>query len=115
MNGQVFVKLLRNAKYNETEIQFIQQGFTSGFEIWYEGPTNRQQKARNLPLKSGSKTQLWNKMIKEVNLERFAGPFTRIAYDTYIQSPVGLVPKHSEPDQGQGQDQGRGHDQGNHG
>ena len=31
--------------------------------------------------------------MKEVKLGRVAGPFDSIPYDTYMQSPIGLVPK----------------------
>ena len=31
--------------------------------------------------------------MKEVKLKRFAGPYENIPFDTYIQSPIGLVPK----------------------
>ena len=31
--------------------------------------------------------------MKEVREERYAGPFEQIPFDTYIQSPIGLVPK----------------------
>ena len=96
VNGKVLVQLLEQANYNRDEIDFIREGFTSGFEIGYEGPTDRQQKAQNLPLSRGTKTQLWNKMIKEVNLKQFAGPFTIIPYSTFLQSLVGLVDKQSQ-------------------
>ena len=38
---------------------------------------------------------MWEKVMKEVKLNRYAGPFTReqIPYDHYVQSPIGLVPK----------------------
>ena len=39
-------------------------------------------------------TDLWNKVMKEVKLGRYAGPFTKVPYDNYIQSPIGVVPKH---------------------
>ena len=31
--------------------------------------------------------------MKEVQLRRFAGPFADVPYDSFIQSPIGLVPK----------------------
>ena len=31
--------------------------------------------------------------MKEVELEKHAGPFSKIPYDFYMQSPIGLVPK----------------------
>ena len=51
-------------------------------------------KSRNLNLRCGDKYNLWSKMIKEVELFRFARPFVTIHYqDSYVQSPVGLVNK----------------------
>ena len=44
-------------------------------------------------LRVGSPTILWNKIMKEVRLKRFAGPFKKTPFKHYIQSPVGLVPK----------------------
>ena len=46
--------------------------------------------SQNLPLKG-----LWNKVMKEVKLGRYAGPFKEenIPFLNFIQSPIGLVPK----------------------
>ena len=41
----------------------------------------------------GNETILWNKVMKEVKLKRFVGPFTSPPFKYYIQSPIGLVPK----------------------
>ena len=49
VNGNRFVELLREASYDKNEIEFIEKDFSKGFEIGYEGPTDRQQEARNLP------------------------------------------------------------------
>ena len=49
-----------------------------------------------MPLRCGSKIQLWNKMVKEANLKRFTGPFPSIPFTNYVQSPVNLVPKKLE-------------------
>ena len=40
-----------------------------------------------------NQTDLWNKIMAEVELGRYAGPFSDIPFEYYIQSPVGLVPK----------------------
>ena len=90
---QVLNKLLNQAGYPHDKTQFLVQGFSQGFNIQYQGPCHRTSTSDNLRLTAGSKTQLWNKIIKEVKLGRVAGPFDRIPYDTFIQSPVGLVPK----------------------
>ena len=31
--------------------------------------------------------------MKEVQLKRYAGPFDKIPFENYVQSPIGLVPK----------------------
>ena len=55
-----------------------------------EGRT--QQK--NLPFTIGTPVILWNKVMDEVELGRYAGPFEEIPYtDNFVQSPIGLVPK----------------------
>ena len=68
-------------------------GFTNGFDIGYEGPVIRQDKVDNIPLRIGNKIILWNKIMKEVKLCRYMGPFAQIPFDNYMQSPIGLVPK----------------------
>ena len=41
----------------------------------------------------GDPITLWNKVMKEVKEQRYAGPFEEIPFDNFIQSPIGLVPK----------------------
>ena len=72
------------------------KGFREGFPIGYEGDRDGQLTARNLPLKFGDLQDAWNKVVKEVKLKRFAGPFETIPFDSYIQKPIGLVSKHKE-------------------
>ena len=67
-----------------------------GSQLGYQGPTDVVRTSRNLPLKCGDEFDLWEKMIKEVKLGRFAGPYKKVPFDTYIQSPAGLVPKQEE-------------------
>ena len=69
------------------------QGFKEGFDFGYRGPKIRQHTSNNIPLQLGTKTDLWNKVMKEVEVGHYAGPFTEIPYDNYMQSPIGLVPK----------------------
>ena len=58
-----------------------------------------QVKAPNIKLRIGSETELWNKVMKEVKLKHFAGPFKDIPYEEdFIQSPIGLVPKDNGKD-----------------
>ena len=86
-----FTQLLRAAHYDLDEIKFLESRFKSGFELGYTGPTDRRSKAPNLPIRVGSHEELWNKIMKEVNMKRVAGPYDKIPFNSYIQSPLGLV------------------------
>ena len=48
---------------------------------------------KNIPFSVGNQNILWEKIMKEVEVCRYAGPFEVIPFEYYIQSPVGLVPK----------------------
>ena len=98
VKGRKLAKMLRDAGYDKGKVKFIEKGFTEGFDIGYEGPTNRQSQSDNIPLRVGSPTELWNKLIKEVSLKRVVGPFKTIPFENYIQSPIGLVPKAGSED-----------------
>ena len=92
--------MLQDSGYNEEDIYFLSEGLEQGFDIGYDGPQDHRSQADNIPLTVGSPTQLWNKLIKEVKLGRVAGPFLKVPFDNYIQSPIGLVPKAGgRPDQ----------------
>ena len=79
--------------YKKERTQFLLEGFTNGFDIGYSRPVERQSRAKNLPISIGSPVELWNKIMSEVEAGRFAGPFDKIPYQNFIQSPIGLVPK----------------------
>ena len=94
VNAQVLRHLLQRSNYNPQKTEFLYRGFTEGFDIGYEGPSDVKLVSENLKLRGlGTKTTLWNKVMKEVKAKRYAGPFTEIPFDNYIQSPIGLVPK----------------------
>ena len=80
---------LRDASYNESKTQFLVKGFREGFSIGYSGDENVRLTAPNLKLFVGSQVDLWNKVMKEVKLKRFAGPFKEIPFKNYIQSRLG--------------------------
>ena len=88
-------RLLRESKYDKEETSFLMDGFTNGFDIGYEGPENRRDMSKNIPIKEGvgSKEELWKKVMSEVEVKRYAGPFEKNCFEHYIQSPIGLVPK----------------------
>ena len=93
MNADILEELLIESQYNAKKTKFLVDGFRNGFSIGYEGPEDVKQTALNLALHVGSESELWNKVMKEVKLKRFAGPFNKIPFDSYIQSPIRLVPK----------------------
>ena len=87
-------KLQLESKYDKEKTAFLVDGFTNGFNLEYDGPRNIRQESTNLKLNNEEeKIILWNKVMKEVKLKRYAGPFERPPFDFYVQSPIGLVPK----------------------
>ena len=91
---EILVALLSEAQYDEAEIAFLKDGFTNGFDLGYEGPMNLKITAPNLKFRGiGNEKILWNKIMKEVKQQRYAGPFKEPPFDYFIQSPIGLVSK----------------------
>ena len=88
-------KLLVESKYDQGETNFLIEGFTNGFEIGYEGDLKVKMKSPNLKFQEGvgDEVVLWNKVMKEVKVGHYAGPFEDIPFEFFIQSPIGLVPK----------------------
>ena len=95
----VWADVLRETKYDLIETNFIVDGFRNGFDIGYRGPIKGVRRfAPNLQLRVGNKIILWNKVMSEVKAGRYAGPYTRVPFDNFIQSPIGLVPKDHDAD-----------------
>ena len=59
LNVQLFGNLLKQSGYDPDETNFLIDGFTTGFDIGYEGPTNRQSVSDNIPITIGSEVELW--------------------------------------------------------
>ena len=93
LNVDLYEQLLKQSKYNKAESEFLVNGLRYGFDIGYKGPTERQSESRNIPFTVGNQVEMWNKIMKEVNLKGVAGPFEEIPFTNYIQSPIGLIPK----------------------
>ena len=93
MDADKLEELLTQFDYDKDLTQFLVKGFKEGFDLGYRGEPEVQLKSPNLKLTVGSKTELWNKVMKEVQAKRYAGPFSEIPFNTFIQSPIGLVPK----------------------
>ena len=95
---RVFEDYLKKSNYDKRKTKYLIEGFSKGFSIGYEGPTDRKDTAKNIPLRDmGTETDLWNKVMEEVELQWYSGPYTKEdienLFDGYIQSPIGLVPK----------------------
>ena len=88
-------RYLNESGYDKKDSTYLLNGFTHGFDLEYEGPRDRRDTARNLPFRVGvgNLQDLWDKVMKEIHLKRFAGPFDEIPFQNYVQSPIGLVPK----------------------
>ena len=89
----VLNKLLSKTSMLEQDREFLVSGFTRGFDLLYEGPQNVCSYSKNLPFRIGDECELWQKLLDEVKLGHVAGPFTTVPFETFIQSPIGLVPK----------------------
>ena len=93
MNVGNLARLLNESNYNKQKTKYLIDGFTNGFDLCYSWPVNRSDRSRNIPLRVGDKFELWEKIMKEEGLGHYAGPFEEICFDTFVQSPIGLVPK----------------------
>ena len=85
--------LLKESAYDPVETAFLVDGFKNGFDLGYRGEDKPKIESKNLKFTIGNEVELWNKVMKEVQLKRYAGPFENIPFEHYIQSPIGLVPK----------------------
>ena len=89
-----FQELLVQADYDKKETEFIIDGFRNRFDLGFRGTVKGVRRfAPNLKLRVGNEVILWNKVMKEVKLGRYAGPYDEPPFDEFIQSPIGLVPK----------------------
>ena len=43
------MQMLLEMNYDREKIQFLKEGFTTGFDIGYNGPKVRQSRAKNIP------------------------------------------------------------------
>lgn len=89
VNVEAYTKLLKASNYNPERSAELVDGFTNGFDLGYRGPLTRKNESKNLRLRVGTHTELWNKVIQEVQAKRFCGPFRQPPFDNYVQSPLG--------------------------
>lgn len=93
-------ELLEISEYDKQESEFLIEGFTKGFSIGYQGPTDVRILTKNHKLRAGNQTILWNKLMNEVKLKRAAGPWRleNLPFRHFIQSPITLIPKKGSED-----------------
>ncbi len=90
-----FAKYLEG--YDEKERSYVLQGFKHGFDIGFRGNRERIIIQNNLPSANTYPEILWEKIRAEVATGCVAGPFITPPFRTFVQSPVGLVPKSGQP------------------
>ena len=93
---QVLSEFLKRFPDQEERFWLV-RGFEEGFKIGYEGPRTARD-CQNLLSARNREHLLWSKVLKEIKLGRYAGPFKSRPLPNLICSPLGLVPKHSEED-----------------
>ena len=87
-------QLLEYTGYDQKKTNFLVEGFKDGFSMEYQGSLiGARRYAPNLKIRIGSKVELWNKVMSEVEQNRYAGPFDEPPFEYFVQSPTGLVPK----------------------
>ncbi|VDI32881.1 Hypothetical predicted protein [Mytilus galloprovincialis] len=87
----VLCKFLENYS-NKTVASELYLGFLEGFRLNYTGPRMTTD-CRNLVSVFGNEVEVANKLLKEMNLGRIAGPFNNIPLFNLRLSPIGLCPK----------------------
>ena len=93
VNAENLHKLLIETKYDKEKTKFLIEGIKKGFSLQYQGNRQVTRLAPNLKFIVGNKLELWNQVMGEVKLGRYAGPYRRPPFKHFIQSPIGLVPK----------------------
>ena len=93
INVDELYEMLRISGYDKKKTTELVFGFKFGFKLNYQGPLQRRNYSKNIPFTIGDKIEIWNKIMKEVAANRYAGPFHQVPFENFIQSPIGLVPK----------------------
>ena len=85
---------MNETDFEEDKKKFVNDGFRHGFSLNYQNSLKGVRRtSKNLHLRVGSATEMWNKVMKEVQLKRVASPFEKVPFEEFIQSPIGLVLK----------------------
>ena len=80
-----FERLLLETNYDRNKMKKLVEGFSQGFDLGYEGDPHVKLRSINLKFKGvGNNTILWNKVMKEVKLGRYAGPYSEVPFEYFI-------------------------------
>ena len=82
INVDILQDMLHNANYDPDNTSYLTQGFRNGFDLGYRGPEQRIDLSANIPLRVGDPVDRWNKIMKEVELGRYAGPSAKFYTST---------------------------------
>ena len=83
VNYRKFRDLMIESGYDKTnpeDFDFVVDGFKNGFSLGYHSLDKVKITSPNLKFTIGDEIELWNKVMKEVKLKRYAGPFKEIPY-----------------------------------
>ncbi len=72
--------------------KILSDGFSFGFKLGFQG-IREGRNSPNLKSAEADPTLALEKVMKEVHMNRIAGPFSQIPISNLIISPIGLVPK----------------------
>ena len=88
MKVDCLAKLLKQTGYDQQKSKFLVDGFTNGFDLMYQGPYDRQDRSKNILLRPhiGNATDLWEKMIKEVDSSDLQGHWKK-SHGTIMSNP----------------------------
>ncbi len=90
VQGDVFDTFFEG--YNPIEREFVIQGFKKGFYLHFEGDTNFVVETPNMKSANKNPEKIWEKIAKEVNAGRVAGPFEKSLYQHYCSVLISVKP-----------------------
>lgn len=98
----MYIKLLSESRYPPQQSKYLVDGLENAFHIGFHGPRDVVREAMNLRFHTGTKEDLWNKIMKEVQLGHTAGQYTMgqdFPFKYYCENPLGLIPKKGNPNE----------------
>ncbi|CAC5362932.1 unnamed protein product [Mytilus coruscus] len=81
---------------NKIDAHILLDGFTNGFKVNYMGP-RQSVNCSNLISAKQQESELEEKIMKEIQVGRIAGPFKNKPFSNLRLSPIGLVAKKPPP------------------